>query len=124
VSLRLPRTVFALLLGISLAMLLTPGDDVPQGGPDDKVVHALIFTVLAVAGGWAQVPWVALGVGLAAYAAVTEILQATLPINRDGNLPDFLADAVGIGVGLLLGFIAMRLGARARLPRSRSQSQR
>ena len=87
-------------------------------------MHALIFVTLAVAGRWAQVPWVRLGVGLAAYAAVTEILQATLPINRDGNLPDFLADTVGIGVGLLLGFIAMRLGARARPPRSRSQSQR
>ena len=121
---QLARTVFALLLGISLAMFLTPGDDVPQGGPDDKVVHALIFVVLAVAGRWAQAPWVALGIGLAAYAAVTEILQATLPINRDGNVPDFLADLVGIGVGLLLSLIAMRLGARARPPRSRSQSQR
>jgi len=121
---QLARTVFALLLGISLAMFLTPGDDVPQGGPNDKVVHALIFGTLAVAGRWAQVPWVRLGVGLAAYAAVTEVLQATLPINRDGNLPDFLADTVGIVVGLLLGLIATRLGARARPPRSRSQSQR
>ena len=118
---QLARTVFALLLGISLAMFLTPGDDVPQGGPDDKVVHALIFVTLAVAGRWAQVPWVALGLGLAAYAAVTEVLQTTLPIDRDGNLPDFVADAIGIGIGLSLGFIAMRLGARARPPRSRSR---
>ena len=117
---QLARTVFALLLGISLAMFLTPGDDVPQGGPDDKVVHALIFVALAVAGRWAQVPWRTLGLGLAAYAAVTEILQATLPINRDGNLPDSLADAVGIGIGLLLSLTATRLGARARPPRSRS----
>jgi len=121
---QLARTVFALLLGVSLAMFLTPGDDVPQGGPNDKVVHGLVFVTLALAGRWAQVPWVALGLGLAAYAAVTEILQATLPINRDGNLPDLVADSVGIAVGLLLGFIAMRFGARARPPRSRSQSPR
>jgi len=121
---QLARTVFALLLGVSLAMFLTPGDDVPQGGPNDKVVHGLVFVTLALAGRWAQVPWVALGLGLAAYAAVTEILQATLPINRDGNLPDLVADSVGIAVGLLLGFIAMRFGARARPPRSRSQSRR
>ena len=121
---QLARSVFALLLGISLAMFLTPGDDVPQDGPNDKVVHALIFVALAVAGRWARIPWVALGIGLAAYAAVTEILQATLPINRDGNLPDLLADVVGIAIGLLLGLIALRLGARARPPRSRSRSPR
>jgi len=118
---QLARTIFALLLGISLAMFLTPGDDLPQGGPDDKVVHALIFVVLAVAGRWAQVPWVTLGLALTAYAAVTEVLQATLPISRDGNLRDFLADAIGIGIGLLLGLTAMRLDVRARPPRSRSQ---
>jgi len=117
---QLARTVFALLIGISLAMFLTPGDDVPQGGPNDKVVHALIFVALAVAGRWAQVPWLRLGLVLAAYAAVTEILQAVLPINRDGNVLDFLADAVGIGIGLLLSLTATRLGARARPPRSRS----
>jgi len=119
---QLGRTVFALLLGISLAMFLTPGDDVPQGGPDDKVVHALIFVALAVAGRWARIPWLALGIGLAAYAAVTEVLQATLPINRDGNVPDFLADVTGIAIGLLLALTATRLVARARPPRSRSQS--
>jgi hypothetical protein len=119
----LARGVFALLLGISLVMFLTPRDDVPQGGPNDKVTHALIFVVLTVAGRWARVPWPALGLGLAAYAAVTEILQATLPIHRDGNVPDFLADVVGIGVGLLLSLAALRLGARGRPPRSRSQSQ-
>jgi hypothetical protein len=118
---QLARTVFALLLGISLAMFLTPGDDVPQGGPNDKLVHGLIFVALAVAGRWAGAPWLGLGIGLAAYAGVTEILQAVLPINRDGNVPDFLADVVGIGVGLLLSFSAVRLAARARSPRSRSQ---
>ena len=109
---QLARTVFALLLGISLAMLLTPGDDVPQHGPNDKVVHALIFVALAVAGRWAGVPWVALGLGLAAYAAATEILQAVLPIDRDGNPLDLLADAAGIGIGLVLSLAAVRLGAR------------
>jgi hypothetical protein len=120
----LARTVFALLLVISLAMFLTPGEDVPQGGPDDKVVHALIFVVLAIAGRLALVPWLALGIGLASYAAVTEVLQATLPIHRDGNVPDFLADSVGIAAGLLVAFTAMRLADRARPPRSRSRSPR
>ena len=109
---RLARTVFALLLGISLAMFLTPGEDVPQS-PDDKLVHLLIFVALAVAGRWAGVPWVALGVGLAAYAGVTEILQEVLPIDRDGDVRDLLADLTGVALGLFLSWIAVRIG-RAR----------
>jgi len=86
-------------------MFLTPGDDVPQGGPDDKVVHALIFAVLTVSGRWAAVPSLPLAVGLAAYAAVTEILQAVLPIDRHGDVRDLVADVCGVAVGLLLSRI-------------------
>jgi len=113
VTARLPRTVFALLLGISLAMFLTPGDGVPEGGPDDKLTHLLIFTSLAVAGRWAQAPPVPLGVGLVAYALVTEVLQAVLPIDRNGDPRDLLADVTGILLGLFLSWVAVRVG-RAR----------
>ena len=112
-SAQLPRTVFAVLLGISLAMLLTPGDAVPGGGVDDKLTHLLIFTALAVSGRWAQVPPLTLGIGLAAYAGVTELLQAVLPIDRNGDPRDLLADATGILLGLFLSWIAVRVG-RAR----------
>lgn len=111
---RAARPVFTLLLGISLAMFLTPGEDVPQGGPNDKVVHALIFVALAVAGRWAGVPWRAIGLGLAAYAGVSEVLQAVLPIHRDGNVPDLLADLAGIVLGLGLTRLAVRLGVLLR----------
>ena len=109
---RAARTVFAILLAVSLVMFLTPRDDVPQGGPDDKVVHALIFVVLAVAGRWAAVPWVSLGIGLAAYAASTEILQAVLPIQREGDVRDLVADLAGVAVGLLLSWVAVLLSRR------------
>ena len=71
-------------------------------------MHALIFVVLTVAGRWAAVPWVALGVGLAAYAAVTEILQAVLPIERQGDVRDLVADLIGVAVGLLLSWVVTR----------------
>jgi VanZ family protein len=93
-------------------MFLTPGEDVPQS-PDDKLVHLLTFVALAVAGRWAGVPWVALGVGLAVYAGVTEILQAVLPIHRNGDVRDLLADVTGVALGLFLSWIAVRVG-RAR----------
>jgi VanZ family protein len=110
---QLARTVFALLLGISLAMFLTADEDVPQSGLDDKMVHLLTFVALAVAGRWAGVPWVALGVGLVAYAGVTEILQAVLPIDRHGEVRDLLADVTGVALGLFVSWIAVRVG-RAR----------
>jgi len=107
---QLARTVFALLLGISLAMFLTPGPDVPQGGPNDKLTHLLIFVALAVSGRWAAVPPVTLGIGLAAYAGLTEVLQAVLPIQRDGDVRDVLADMTGVALGLFLAWVVVRLG--------------
>ena len=68
---------------------------------------------LAVAGRWAGIRPVRLGLGLAAYAVVTEILQAVLPIDRHGDVRDFLADAMGIVLGLLLSWLAMRVAQRA-----------
>ena len=79
---QLARSVFAGLLGISLVMFLPPGDDVSAAAPNDKLVHGLTFVALAVAGRWAGIRPVRLGLGLAAYAVVTEILQAVLPIDR------------------------------------------
>lgn len=111
---RLARPVFMGLLGLSLAMFLTPGRDVPTGGPDDKLVHLLVFVALAVAGRWAELRWLPLAVGLSAYAALSEVLQAVLPIQRDGNLPDLLADVAGVVLGLGLARFAVRLGAGIR----------
>lgn len=109
------RTLFLLLVLASLAAFLTPGPDVPRGGPNDKVVHATIFAVLTLSGLLAAVPRVRLGVGLAAYAALSEVLQATLPIQRDGDWRDWVADVTGVLLALLLGWaLAMVAQRRAR----------
>jgi len=110
---QLARSVFAGLLGISLVMFLLPGDDLSASAPNDKLVHGLTFVALAVAGRWAGIRPVRLGLGLAAYAVVTEILQAVLPIDRHGDVRDFLADAMGIVLGLLLSWLAMRVAQHA-----------
>ncbi len=112
------RTVFCLLVLVSLAMFLTPGPDVPSGGPDDKVSHALIFLVLGLAGLLAAVPRWRLAAGLAAYAALTEVLQGTLPIQRDGDWHDWVADVVGVLLALALGaLVGQATGSRR--PRAR-----
>lgn len=110
---RLARPLFVGLLVVSLAMFLTPGRDVPTGGPNDKVVHLLIFVVLGAAGRWAGVRWQVLAVALPAYAALSEVLQAVLPIQRDGSLGDLLADVAGVAPGLLLTGRKVSAGADA-----------
>jgi VanZ family protein len=62
----------------------------------DKVVHATLFLCLAVATRarfGRGLPWVLL------YAGVSEVLQAVLPIHRDGDILDALADCTGALIG-------------------------
>lgn len=117
---RLARTVLAIGLGLTLVVMLTPADDLADPGVDDKVSHALTFLTLAVLGRLALVPVRALAVALVAYAALTEVLQALLPIGRHGDPWDLLADTIGVGLGLLLSDavrVAVRRRARSSAPR-------
>ena len=78
--------------------------DLPQAHPGglrgiDKVVHVLLFCALAASTRWRwrRGLWV-----VSAYAVVSEVLQATLPIHRDGDPFDALADSAGAVLGWLL----------------------
>ena len=120
---RLPRGVFALVLGLSLAMFLTPGGEVSAGAPNDKLVHLLTFAALAITGRWARVAPLGLGAGLVLYAGLTEILQMVLPIDRHGDLRDLAADVTGVLLGLLLGAVAVRVGRDRAQERARDRAQ-
>jgi hypothetical protein len=93
------------VVGVSLVVLFSPSTP-SEGGlyGVDKVVHATLFLLLALTTRrrfGRGLPWVL------AYAVVSEVLQAVLPISRDGNVPDALFD----GLGALLGWwIATRSG--------------
>ena len=97
---------FLVVLVLSLVVFFSPGGAVPSGPPfSDKVVHVLIFLAL----GWAalyagfRAGWILLGGVL--YAAVSELLQAVLPIHRTGSVGDWLADVAGVLVGLVLVWV-------------------
>jgi VanZ family protein len=93
---------FAAAVLISLVVLFTPGPETPSVHPGiDKLIHMGLFAVLAVTGRLAGVPVVRLGCGLAVYAAVSEVLQAVLPIGRDGEVLDAVADSTGVILALL-----------------------
>ena len=76
----------------------------------DKVRHLLAFATLALVAslGWPPGPRTTPGItgGLMAYGLFIEVMQTQLP-TRTGSLADWLADGVGIALGLLL-FRALR----------------
>ena len=87
---------------VSLAVLFTPGDGVPTAPPGvDKLVHLALFAALAVTGRWAGVRAPVLAVLLAAYALLSEVVQALAPLQRSGSPADGLADVLGVALGLL-----------------------
>lgn len=105
----LRRAGFGLTVLVSLVVLFAPASNVPTGVTvSDKLVHGLLFAALAVTGRLARVPRLPLLAGLVAYAGLSEVLQAVLPIDRDGDVRDALADVVGAVVGLAVVALAQR----------------
>jgi hypothetical protein len=114
----LARGAFAVTVLVSLAVLFAPASDVPAAPPGvDKVVHLLLFAALALAGRWAGTRPGPLAVLLLVYAAVSEVVQAVSALQRSGSVLDWLADAAGIGLGLLAWAVGERRTARAALRR-------
>ena len=104
--------VFAALL--SVVVLFTPESGVPSSPPGtDKVVHCLLFALLAVTGLLARPRWILLA--LVGYAALSEVLQQLItPLHRSGDVLDALTDVVGIGLGWAISaLVARRVSARA-----------
>lgn len=92
----------AIFAGLSL-----PTDVAPDVGGSDKNVHAIIFAGFAFLwrrAGLSELRTLAWGV---AYAIMSEVYQAVMPIGRSGDVEDALAD----GLGLLIGLVLARLVA-------------
>ena len=93
---------------IEMLLLWPSPPDVPQllwSIGFDKLVHAGLFAVQAALGAWAleerkRSAWPALA-GAIAFGALTEVQQQFMP-SRAMELGDFLADAAGAVIGLVL----------------------
>lgn len=113
--LRLPQPLFraafvaAVILVFVLTMMPLPAQ-ISVVSNQDKFEHAIAFCVLMLTGwrGWpARAPRIA--AGLVAYGLLIEICQQTLTTNRSGEALDWLADSVGIAIGLgLIRLLAVR----------------
>ena len=88
------------MLLVSVYVLFWPR----QGGAtlfehSDKVVHAVLFGLLAVTTRWRFGGRPALLAAVAAYAVLSEVVQGVLLPERSGDALDVVADLVGAAVG-------------------------
>lgn len=91
------------MLLLSLYVLFTPraaGEGLfPYA---DKVVHLTLFALLAGTARWRFGAASAALLGVAAYAVLSEVVQATLLPARSGDPYDAVADLLGVAAGWLL----------------------
>lgn len=98
------RVLLALTVLVQLVVLYAPRAPSTGGVPGlDKVVHLVVFAVVALAAVRCAlaVRWVA--VALCAHAVLSEVVQHAVLPHRSGDPADVVADVLGIAAGLVLG---------------------
>lgn len=110
------RCTFAVALAVIfwLAMIPLP-EALTVFSFQDKVEHTLAFVLLALMGlsGFPQRRLTVAG-GLVTYGLLIEVCQHTLTTNRVGDPWDWLADSVGVVIGLrLAGWFGRRVVSTA-----------
>ena len=99
----------AVLLTVGIAILsLTESTHMPSVSLNDKAMHGLLYTLLAVL--W-MIPvrrpvWVCVGVTV--YGALLELLQHYCTLTRSGEWLDVLADFIGAIIGVLIVIVWRR----------------
>lgn len=113
---RLPRplrlALYVLACLILLYLTLAPGEDVPGVNLIwDKAEHAIAWAVLTGSGLLLSTKrrW-AIGVFAFGFGAAVEVLQAVMPLGRDGDWRDLAADSVGIVAAYLAWALMRRWG--------------
>ena len=85
---------------LSLLVLFAPsGGGEPRFPGDDKLVHLLLFASLAGTARWRFGPGAAVLLAVAAYAPLSELVQAGLLPGRSGDARDVVADLAGVALG-------------------------
>jgi VanZ family protein len=104
-------TGFGLGLILTAVLLLMPSYAVPKAFDFyDKAQHGLMFATLTMAGLLAYPQRVKTVVGgLVFYGGLMEVLQSTLTTTRHGDWFDWLADSVGIAMGLCAYLVGQKL---------------
>ena len=89
------------LLIIVTYLLLIELKPTPQTWPKDKFQHVIFFVLLTYFGRNAYPKYgLYVGLGLASYGGLMELLQTAFTHTRTGNIVDWLADLAGILLGV------------------------
>lgn len=91
---RAARIAFIFAAIFALVMASIPHPPPIPGEPSDKFLHILAFGTLGVlaALGFPRQSTARLFLGLAAFGAIIELIQAIPMLNRDSEIADLLAD--------------------------------
>src|ERR1700754_1522704 len=95
---RLFQLAFFLAVACAFVMATLPKPPILPGNPQDKIQHITAFVVLTVlaipAFPRVRLPYIV--IGLSAFGALIEIVQAIPALHRDSDWRDWLADTVAI----------------------------
>lgn len=102
---RVAKLLFAIALIVTLVMATLPNPPQLPLNPNDKLQHMTAFAALAALGAAAfrNMPLTRLVLGLVAFGAFIELVQAIPALNRDSDIVDLAADAVA---ALIAGYLA------------------
>lgn len=89
------------IIGVLMLVELAPKEDPIKNL--DKIEHIVVFLIVSIAGCLAFKNKISLVVvGLTIFGAIIEVLQAIFTTTRTGDAYDWLADIVGILLGLMI----------------------
>lgn len=112
---RVPWRLFFLAASVfAFVMAVLPSVSLP-GAPPDKLLHVAAFVVLSLLASLAypSARLMKLAVGLIAFGAFIEIVQAIPATGRDASFWDWLADVLAVIVTLgVTGLVRARFGHR------------
>ena len=105
-----PLTI-AVTLSLSVAMLWPPEGPPPAPEGSDKLVHLVAFAALAFplarTGRFGLLP---VFIGASAFGGVIELIQPSF--NRSADVNDWVADVVGVALGIGCGLLYRRIRKR------------
>lgn len=105
--------LFALAAGVLLLLCVLPSPELPGAPGGDRLHHLVAWFVLTMTG-YVLAPnrRIAIPTFALAYGAMIEAIQRLAPTGRHGEWQDFVADALGVAIAVVVFPVVRRVSAR------------